>query len=110
MSAPAVELSSFYYDDPKMRPIAYNLAMKSALWVAMQATEKAYRQWHTSEGIVAQAQEVKGCTPQADGVFGGDMAGKPTDRKNGKRGRLCAVVKGLVFGVFVLVAQKKIAK
>lgn len=43
LDKPAVEMYSLYFDNPKMRPMAYNLAINTSMWVAVQTTETAYR-------------------------------------------------------------------
>lgn len=103
-NTPAVELSSFYYDDPKMKPIAYNLAMKSAFWAAMQATEKAFRHWR--QGMVEQEGPRELDDRRTRGWSGPD--GRIDGRKRRGRGRLGGVVKGLVVSGLVLIAHKKI--
>ncbi|CAD7698295.1 unnamed protein product [Ostreobium quekettii] len=100
LSTPAVELSSVYFDDPKMRPLAFNLAMKSALWVAMQATERAFRQW-LENNDVATEQELR--TP------GHPVRGLPESARNAgrrRKGRWRKVVRGVIFGGVAFVLHK----
>lgn len=110
LPTPAVELASLYYDDPKMNPIAYNLAMKNAFWVAMQATEKAFRQWSENKGGVGQMQKLNGFKLQAEGDIMKDIVDTTTVKKTCKKGWLRGVLKALVVGGVMLIVQKKISK
>lgn len=108
---PAVELSSIYYDDPKMKPIAYNLAMKSAFWAAMQATEQAFRRWHEEMSTLEAARDLVDLGTQVQsGTALATVGGKADGRKRRRRGRLGGVVKGLVVGGLVLVVHKKVTR
>jgi len=41
----AVEMTSLYFDDAKMRPMAYNLAMNASMWTGITLTESAFRKY-----------------------------------------------------------------
>ncbi|CAD7694897.1 unnamed protein product [Ostreobium quekettii] len=91
LSTPAVELTSVYYDDPKMRPMAYNLAMKTAFWAAMQATEHAFRKFLEESGAGEATDS------QTRGLAGGRQSGRRRWRK---------VVRGVVWGGIAFVLHK----
>ena len=77
-----------------MRPVAYNLAMKTAFWAAMQATERAFRKFlEESEGMSEAA--------------GSQTRGLPGGRQSGRRqGRWRKVVRGVVWGGIAFVLHK----
>lgn len=108
--APAVELSSIYYDDPKMKPIAYNIAMKSAFWAAMQATEQAFRRWHQVMSRCQVPRDMVDLSAQLQpGSASLNTDGRADGRKCKGRARLGGIVKGLIVSGLVLIVHKKIA-
>lgn len=43
----AVEMTSLYYDNAKMRPMAYNLAMNTSMWTGIVTTDNAFRNYQS---------------------------------------------------------------
>lgn len=62
-STPAVEVASLYFDSPKMRSMAFNLAMKSGMWTAIQCLEENFRKLRAKP-----QQECQLCGSQEMGV------------------------------------------
>ncbi|GMH43566.1 hypothetical protein BSKO_11488 [Bryopsis sp. KO-2023] len=97
-STPAVEIASLYYDSPKMRSMAYNIAMKSGMWTAVQGLEEAFRKYkmRTDEPQQPKAREAAG----QDGVV------RRNQRRRRPFSRVVSLAKGAVkLGVIVAVAN-----
>ena len=41
----AVEMTSLYFDNAKMRPMAYNIAMNASMWTGILTTETGLRKF-----------------------------------------------------------------
>lgn len=41
----AVEMTSLYFDNPKMRPMALNLAMNASMWTGIVVTDTGFREY-----------------------------------------------------------------
>eukprot|EP00210_Caulerpa_lentillifera_P006606 g6311.t1 len=56
----AVEMSSLYFDNMKISPVAFNLAMSASMWTAIVATDTAYRKFQIrSQGLETTSEETQ---------------------------------------------------
>lgn len=93
-NAPAVEISSLYYDNMKISPVASNLAMSASMWTAIVATDTAFRKFETRSGEVPEVAEIEAPLPR-------------NEERKPRRRRIWISVAMIVVGVLVSKRKKQ---
>lgn len=73
-----VEMESVYFDDMKIRAMAFNLAMSTSMWTAIVATESAFRKFQSRQNPVPETNKAEDKTKAKNDKF-------EKDKSKGKR-------------------------